>query len=182
MQTKYTMIHLWTISYNYRGRVKCFYCSAVGWKGGWDRTGGSWEKEWEGGSIRSPRVALLLLLLFVLRGPVEIGWGMPVRPVHTIEDTTVTDKQHNHGIGITRLQDGGLTTRLNFLHGWSIKLVLLVQLSSGFIGQRILSFVRKCIFTPTKAWKLFFFVSNVAVLWSFVKIIEFYWDFGGIIE
>ena len=81
----------------------CFYCSAVGWKGGWDRTGGWWEREWEGGGIRSPRVALLLLLLFVLRGPVEIGWGMPVRPVHTIEDTTVTDKQYNHGLGVNAM-------------------------------------------------------------------------------
>ena len=88
------MIHLWTVSYNYMGRVMCFYCSAVGWKGGWDRTGGSWERECEGGGIRSPRVAVLLLLLFVLRGPVEIGWGMPVRPVHT----AVMNKQHSHGI------------------------------------------------------------------------------------
>ena len=79
------MIHLWTVSYNYMGRVMCFYCSAVGWKGGWERTGGSWERECDGGGIRSPRVVLLLLLLllFVLRGPVEIGWGMPVRPVCT---------------------------------------------------------------------------------------------------
>ena len=66
--------------------------------------GSSWEREWEGGGIRSPRVALLLLLLlFVLGGPVEIGWGMPVRPVHTTEDTTVTDKQHNHGIGVNAM-------------------------------------------------------------------------------
>ena len=36
---------------------------------------------------------LLLLLLFVLRGPVEIGWGMPVRPVHRIQGTTVMNKQ-----------------------------------------------------------------------------------------
>ena len=39
-------------------------------------------------------VALLLLLLFVLRGPVEIGWGMPVRPVCIIQGTTVMNKQH----------------------------------------------------------------------------------------
>ena len=71
-----------------------FYCSAVCWIRGWDRTGGSWEREWEGGGIRSPRLALLLLLLFVLIGPVEIGWSMHVRPVHTIEDTTVTNKQY----------------------------------------------------------------------------------------
>ena len=94
MQTTYVMIHLWTVSYNYRGRVMCFDCSAVGWKGGWDRTGGSWEREWEGGGIRSPRLALLLLL-FVLRGPVETGWGMPFSPVHTIEDTTMMNKTYS---------------------------------------------------------------------------------------
>ena len=38
-------------------------------------------------------VALLLLLLFVLSGPVEIGWGMPVRPVCIIQGTTVMNKQ-----------------------------------------------------------------------------------------
>ena len=36
---------------------------------------------------------LLLLLLFVLSGPVEIGWGMLVRPVHRIQGTTVMNKQ-----------------------------------------------------------------------------------------
>ena len=76
------------------GRVMRFYCSAVAWKGGWERTGGSWERECDGGGIRSPMVALLLLLLFVLRGPVEIGWGMPVRPVCIIQGTTVMNKQH----------------------------------------------------------------------------------------
>ena len=41
---------------------------------------------------------LLLLLLFVLRGPVEIGWGMPVRPVRRIQGTTAMNKQHSNGI------------------------------------------------------------------------------------
>ena len=87
------MIHLSRVSYNYMGRVMCFFTALqlVGREGR-----GSWERECDGGGIRSPRVALLLLLLFVLRGPVEIGWGMPVRPVHTIQGTTVMDKQHSH--------------------------------------------------------------------------------------
>ena len=56
-----------------------YYVSAGGWRGWWDRTGGSWGREWGGGgTIRSPSVALLLLL--VLRGPVDIGMGMAFRP------------------------------------------------------------------------------------------------------